>query len=211
MLNERLSAYLENEQALAQSLFSHYFEKHQTDGLDYIIYLGDSMSEEVKLTRFHIQNLGLWQLSLAAGMARETERFKPLLKVTLDTCHLILVNRTPLSIRFRYDEKRFDVDGAYDVRHEIIKSRIDKAIVKGTGERLTQPGRIALVFSNSEEGLEMRRHIDFLHARGELLDDLEELNIDDLPGVQGLRALRVGVNLKAHETRDSVALGGDTK
>ena len=57
----------------------------------------------------------------------------------------------------------------------------------------------------------MQRHIDFLHARGEFLDDLEELNIDDLPGVQGLRALRVGVNLKAHETRHSVVLGGDSR
>jgi len=82
------------------------------------------MSEGGNLTRFHIQNLGLWQLSLAAGMARVTERVKPLLKGTLDTCYLILVNRTHLSIRFRYDEKRFDVDGAYDVHHKIIKSRI---------------------------------------------------------------------------------------
>ena len=57
----------------------------------------------------------------------------------------------------------------------------------------------------------MQRHIDFLHARGEFLDDLEELNIDDLPGVQGLRALRVGGNLKAHETRHSVVLGGDSR
>ena len=68
-------------------------------------------------------------------MKRNTEQIKAKLEVPLDTCHLILVNHTPLAIRFRYDEKRFDVDGAYDVRHEIIKSRIDKAVVKGTSER----------------------------------------------------------------------------
>jgi hypothetical protein len=133
-------------------------------------------------------------------MARETASIKAALKVPLDTCHLILVNRTPLSIRFRYDEKRFDVDGAYDVRHEIIKSRIDKATVRGSGERLTQPDRVAIVFSNSDEGREMQRHIDFLHARGELLDDLEKLDLEDLPGVQGLKALRVGVNVDANES-----------
>ena len=132
-------------------------------------------------------------------MARETERVKPSLKVPLDTCHLILVNRAPLSIRFRYDEKRFDVDGAYDVRHEIIKSRIDKATVKGSRERLTQPGRVAVVFSNPEEGREMKRHIEYLQAKGEFLDDLERLDLEDLPGVQGLRAFRVGVNVAASE------------
>jgi hypothetical protein len=114
----------------------------------------------------------------------------------LDTCHLILVNHTPLSIRFRYDEKRFDVDGAYDVRHEIIKSRIDKAVVKGTRDRLTQPGRIAVVYSQAEEGLDTQRHIEYLQAKGSLLDDLEFLDIEDLPGVRGLKALRVGVNVE---------------
>lgn len=199
MLTEGLSAYLEKEESLTQTLFAHYFEKHQTDGIDYIIYVGDSMSEKGRMKRFHIQNLGLWQLSLACGMARETERIKPSLKVPLDTCHLILVNRAPLSIRFRYDERRFDVDGAYDVRHEIIKSRIDKATVKGSRARLTQPGRVAVVFSNPEEGREMQRHIDYLRAKGEFLDDVEKLDLEDLPGVQGLKAFRVGVNVAASE------------
>ncbi|MBU4129962.1 MAG: hypothetical protein KKF12_04010 [Proteobacteria bacterium] len=115
----------------------------------------------------------------------------------MDTCHLILVNHTPLSIRFRFDEKRFDVDGAYDVRQEIIKSRLDKALIKGTGERLTQPGRIAVVYSNPSEGKEIKQHIDFLMGAGKLDNDLEMLELDDLPDVRGLKALRVGVNLKA--------------
>ncbi|TAK35947.1 MAG: hypothetical protein EPO28_13950 [Saprospiraceae bacterium] len=39
------------------------------------------------------------------------------------------------------DEKRLDVEGSYNVRYEIIKKRIDKALLKGTQERLTQsPG-----------------------------------------------------------------------
>jgi len=133
---------------------------------------------------------------VACGMARHTEQIKAELKVPLDTCHLILVNHTPLSIRFRYDEKRFDVDGAYDVRHEIIKSRIDKAVVKGTRERLTQPGRVAIVYSHTDEGCQIQRHIDFLKAWGNLLNDLEFLDLDDLPGVRGLKALRVGINLE---------------
>ena len=196
ILNETLSAYLDGEEAEAQSVFPHYFEKRQTDGIDYMMYVGASMMENGKLSAFHVKNLGLWQLIVACGMARHTEKIKSELKVPLDTCHLILVNHTPLSIRFRYDEKRFDVDGAYDVRHEIIKSRIDKAVVKRTGERLTQPGRVAIVYSHADEGREMQRHIDFLRARGNLLNDLEFLDLDDLPGVRGLKALRVGINLE---------------
>ena len=53
------------------------------------------------------------------------------LPIPLETTHLILVQHAPLSIRFRFDEKRFDVDGAYDIRYEIVKKRIDKAVDPG--------------------------------------------------------------------------------
>jgi hypothetical protein len=38
----------------------------------------------------------------------------------LQVAHLILSQSTPLAIRFRTDEKRFDVDGAYNARYEIV-------------------------------------------------------------------------------------------
>ncbi|MCG8635467.1 MAG: GAF domain-containing protein [Desulfobacterales bacterium] len=196
-LNQSLSAYLEGEDNLIQDSFPHYFEKRQTDGVDYMMYIGASMNESQRLAPFHIQDMTLWQLMLACGLAWHTEQVKPELKVPLDTCHLILVNHTPLSIRFRFDEKRFDVDGAYDVRHEIIKSRLDKALVKGTGERLTQPGRISVVYSNPSEGREIRQHIDFLTTLGKLHNDMEVLELDDMPDVRGLKALRVGVDIAA--------------
>jgi GAF domain-containing protein len=196
-LNQALSAYLDQEDGKIQESFPHYFEKRQTDGVDYMMYIGAAMNESQQLASFHIQDMTLWQLILSCGLAWHTEKIKPKLKVPLDTCHLILVNHTPLSIRFRFDEKRFDVDGAYDVRHEIIKSRLDKALVKGTGERLTQPGRIAVVYSTPSEGREIRQHIEFLTARDKLKNDMEVLELDDLPDVRGLKALRVGVNVAA--------------
>ena len=196
-LNQALSAYLDQEDGKIQDSFPHYFEKRQTDGVDYMMYIGASMNETRRLPSFHIQDMTLWQLILACGLAWQTQKIAPLLKVPLNTCHLILVNHTPLSIRFRFDEKRFDVDGAYDVRQEIIKSRLDKALVKGTGERLTQPGRIAVVYSTPQEGREIRQHIEFLTARDRLNKDMEVLELDDLPDVSGLKALRVGVNIAA--------------
>lgn len=197
ILNDTLSRYLEQEDAKIQQTFPHYFEKRQTDGVDYMMYIGESMMENGQMSDFHINNLTLWQLMISSGLALETERIKPELKVPLDICHLILVNHNPLSIRFRYDEKRFDVDGAYDVRQEIIKSRLDKAIIKGSGERLTQPGTISIVYTHPNEGDSIHKHIDFLTSKGTLNSDLEYLDLDDMPEVRGLKALRVGINLKS--------------
>jgi len=162
-----------------------------------MMYAGASMMETSNFADFHIKNLTLWQIMLACGLALQTEQIKSELKIPLDTCHLILVNHSPLSIRFRFDEKRFDVDGAYDVRHEIIKSRLDKALIKGSGERLTQPGKIAMVYSNPSEGREIRQHIDFLASTGKLTDNFETLELDDMPDVRGLKAIRVEVNLES--------------
>ena len=134
---------------------------------------------------------------VACGLAGKAEKVKSKIAVPLDTCHLILINQVPISIRFRYDEKRFDVDGAYDIRHEIVKSRIDKAAVRGTRERLTQPGRLAVVYSRQNEGNEIKQHIEFLQHKGCFDNDIEYLDLEELPGVRGLKALRIGINLQA--------------
>jgi len=197
MLNDRLVSYLDLEEEKAQTLFPHYFERHRTDGVDYVIYVGKSLSENSDFNELYLRDIRLWQLKVACGMAWHTQDLKSSLKVPLDTAHLILIQNTPLSIRFRYDEKRFDVDGSYDVRHEILKSRIDKARVKETSERLTQPGKIAIVYSHPEEAREMRRHIEFIRDAGFLKGDMERLDLGDLPGVQGLKAFRVDVDLES--------------
>jgi hypothetical protein len=195
--NERLSSYLEREEAEAQTVFPHYFDKHQTDGLDYLIYLGASMVENGDFDELYVRNLRLWQLMVACGIAWHTEQLKSITEVPLEATHLILVHNTPLSIRFRFDEKRFDVDGAYDVAHEIVRSRIDKAMVKGGEERLTQPEKIAIVYSRPEEAREMIRHIDFLRAEGYVKGETESLDLENLQGVHGLKALRIAVNLES--------------
>jgi len=203
IINDGLSRYLEQADQEIQSSFPHYFEKHQTDGVDYMMYIGASMMKDQRLAPFHAKNMTLWQLQVAWGLVRELEAIKPDLPLPLDAGHLILVNHTPLSIRFRFDEKRFDVDGAYDVRQEIIKSRIDKALVKGTGQRLTQPGKLAVVYSNPLEGRQLRQHIEYLVSRKKFHDDLEALELEDLPDVRGLKAFRVPVNL-AQNHKDNV-------
>lgn len=177
-----------------QAVLPHYYERHRTDGVDHLIYLGASLSPNGEFSRLHLSNFRLWQLMVTCGLAWHGEQLKKQMPVPLDTAHLIFIQETPLNIRFRYDEKRFDVDGAYDVRHEIIRSRLDKAVISG-GERLTQPGKVAMVYSSLEEVREMRRHIEHLQEQGFLLPEVERHELEDLPGVRGLKALRVGINL----------------
>ncbi len=197
VLTEKMAAFVDRQEAEIQKLVPHYFERHRTDGVDYLIYAGESLLEHGGFSDLYLKDLRLWQLKTTAGLARLSESLRPKLKVPLQTAHLILVQNAPLSIRFRYDERRFDVDGAYDVRNEIIKSRIDKARVKGTRDRLTQPGKIAVVYTGASEAREMERHIEFLIDEGELTGEVESLDLEDLPGVQGLKALRVKVHTEA--------------
>ena len=211
LLNDRLASYVDQEEVEIQTLYPHYYERHRTDGVDYLIYLGASLQENGQFDELYLKNLRLWQLKVACGMAWHTEQLKPELKVPLETAHLVLLQDTPLSIRFRFDEKRFDVDGAYDVRHEIIKSRIDKAVIKGKQERLTQPGKIAVVYSQPNEIREMLQHIDFLRSEGYLAGNPENVDLENLPGVQGLKALRIGVNLESEAISESLARNANLK
>jgi hypothetical protein len=195
LIADTVSSYLDAEEAMAQAMFPHYFEKQRTDGVDYGIYVGASLLESAEFNELYLRNLRLWQLMVACGIARATEALRGRLPVPLETTHLVLVQHTPLAIRFRFDEKRFDVDGAYNVRYEVIKKRIDKALVRGTAERLTQPGRIAIVYSQPSEAREYRQYIDYLQASGYLTAEVEDLELEELQGVHGLRALRVAVDL----------------
>jgi GAF domain-containing protein len=195
-LGEAISSYLDLEEQAAQGMFPHYFEKQKTDGVDYQVYVGASLLEDGKYDPLYLKNLRLWQLMVSCGIALRAEQIKERLPVPLETTHLVLVQHAPLAIRFRFDEKRFDVDGAYDIRYEIVKKRIDKALIKGTSERVTQPGKIAIVYSQAAEGAEYRAYIEYLQSLGYLRRGVEELELEELQGVHGLRALRVTVDLK---------------
>jgi hypothetical protein len=203
---ETISSYLELEQQAAQARFPHYFEKQKTDGVDYQIYVGPALLENGRVDPLCLKNLRLWQLMITCGMAARAHQLRDGLPILLETTHLILVQHAPLSIRFRFDEKRFDVDGAYDIRYEIMKKRIDKALVEGTTERVTQPGKVALVYSQPGEALEYRAYIEYLQSLGYLTGRTEQLDLEELQGVQGLRALRVQVDLDNPKLQDRINL-----
>jgi hypothetical protein len=195
-INRTISSYLEEEERKAQATFPHYFEKHQTDGVEFTIYIGASLVENGDFDDLYVRNLRLWQLMVLCGIARKVAALKSEIKVPLETTHLVLTQSTPISIRFRFDETRFDVDGTHDIRYEIMKQRIEKAELKDREERLTQPDKIAIVYSQMREALEYAEYIRFLQQTGYLTGQVEDVELSDLQGMIGLKALRVTVVLE---------------
>lgn len=193
-LNIGLTSHLDEEQKSAQEMFPHYFERYKTDGVEYNMYIGQSLVENKSFNDIYLFNLRLWQLQMMCEMEVQYSAMKEKMKTPLEVASLILVYNNALSIHFRTDEKRFDVDGAYNARYEIIKKRIDKANIKGSGERITQPGKIAIIYSRDENAKEYKKYIKFLQSKNYLTENVEDVALEDLQGVSGLRALRVEVN-----------------
>jgi hypothetical protein len=205
-INEEVADVLDKEQEKAQDVFPHYFEKYRTDGVEYNAYIGQSLVEDADYDEIYLNNIRLWQLLTMVKIARRVKRIQPELKTKLDVTQLILVQSNPLSIAFRQDEKKFDVAGAYNIRYEITKKRIDKAVIKGTRERVTQVDKIAIIYSLADEIDEYMNYLHYLIAEGYLQDNIEYLELEDLQGASGLRALRVAVNFGGLNSLDQVDL-----
>ena len=194
-LNHTIARYLQHQEFINQQIIPHYFEKYITDGVEYDIYIGQSLLKHDTFTIHHLENLRLWQLKSMVEMARNVNNSMPKLPIDLSLSYLIFVYNDTLSIQFRMEEKHFDVDGAYHVRYEILKKRIDKATIGDGKERLTQKNKIVIVFTQEKDKQEYMENIQYLINENLLKDDVEDLEVDQLQGVNGLKALRVGMNI----------------
>ncbi|MBT8195452.1 MAG: GAF domain-containing protein, partial [Bacteroidia bacterium] len=194
LVNQVLAGYIDEMQADAQKMFPHYFERYKTDGVEYNMYIGQSMSQNDKFNSIYLKNLRLWQLLTQCEMEGKMHELRKTMSTKLEVASLILVYNTPLSIHFRMDEKRFDVEGAYNARYEIVKKRVDKAHIKNTKERITQPGKIAIIYTNEQDAYEYKKYISYLENKGYLIpNSLEDLELENLQGISGLKSLRVSV------------------
>lgn len=193
MITNAVNNYFETEKHTLQHSYPCYFEKFRTDGIEYDIYIGQSLAPDRPFDHFHLKNLRLWQLSSMAAIAKLTRSLIPELPKELHTTQLIFAHNHTIDISFRADEKRFDVEGTYNIRYQMIKKRIDKVHIRNTKERLTQPGKIALIYFSRKDVEDYLPYMHYLQESGVLHNDLEELDLEDLQGLSGLRALRVGV------------------
>ncbi len=193
IINKKMAAILDKRQIEAQSYYPHYYERFKTDGVEHNLYIGGSITNAEKFDFLYLYNLRLWQLQVMCEMEIQYQTLKPSLPFPMDVASLILVINLPITIRFRMDEKRFDVDGSYNARYEVVKKRIDKAFVKGTRERITAKNKITIVYAQQSEEQEYRRYIAFLQHKGMVGPDVESFEIEELQGVSGLKALRIAV------------------
>jgi len=204
-INQVLANYLDQKQEEAQKMFPHYFERYKTDGVEFNIYLGQSLVKDETFNSIYLNNLRLWQLITMCEMENRFHQIRKTLKTPLEIASLILVYSTPISIHFRLDEKQFDVEGAYNARYEIIKKRVDKAYIKGTKERLTKPGKIVVIYTAQEDADEYKRYISFLKSKGLLTSaPVENVKLENLPGVSGLKALRATINYTKSLSKEGI-------
>ncbi|HEY6956767.1 MAG TPA: hypothetical protein VI385_16060 [Flavisolibacter sp.] len=209
-INDVLDRFIDTEQIEAQKIYPHYFERYLTDGIEFNIYIGQSLSPHFTFNEMYVRNLKLWQLNVLAKAARITHALEKRLALPLQTTQLILAHSVPLSISFRRKERKFDVDGAYNIRYEIIKKRIDKVHLKDSGERLTQPGKIAIVYSQHKELEEYLEFIEYLQNEKLLGFELEHLDLEDTQGISGLKAVRVNVILPTDNSSQKPELSKTT-
>ena len=192
-INSEMAYLLDKKQEDAQKMYPHYFERFKTDGVEHNMYIGEAITKEESFNEIYLYNLRLWQLQVMCEMENSYYQMKSDFPIPLDVASMILVFNQPLSISFRMDEKQFDVDGTYNARYEIVKKRVDKAYIKGTKERVTQKGKISIVYSQKQDELEYLRYIKFLQSKKYLDTDVEIVELQDLQAVTGLKAIRVSV------------------
>lgn len=193
MVNSTIRKELEKLNNFVQGNFPSYFETFRTDGLDYDIYVGQSISPFIPFDPVYIRLFRRQQIVSMAQIWRTIEVLKHKLPVPMDTTQLIFVHSSTIDLTFRKDERRFDVEGSYNIRYHMIKKRIDKVLVKGTMQRLVQPGKIAIVLNGTKDLPDLLEDLHNLAALGLLYKEIEKLELEDLQGVSGLIALRVEV------------------
>ena len=194
-LNFIIADHLDKMQEDVQKQYPVYFEKIRTDGIEYDMYLGQSISPKQSYKKSNLSELRLRQLKDMAGIAKLVYTSVQSLPVPLQTTQLIYVNASSIDITFRMDEKRFDVEGGYNIRYHIVKKRIDKVRIADTGERLTQPGKLAIIYTQTQHEKEYINYIKELQQQHILKQSIELLHLEELQGVTGLKAIRVEVNI----------------
>jgi len=194
LINTTVASVIDKRHEEIQKFFPHYYERFKTDGVEHNLYIGESIYPKHNFNHHHLERLRMWQMLVITEMERNQRLLKGTLPYQLGLTALIVVYSTPINIRFRMDEKHFDLDTAYDIRYEIVKKRIDKAHIKETGLRITEKEKLTIVYAKDEERNDYLRYMKIFQNLKIFSENIEDFEIDDLQGVAGLKALRVGIS-----------------
>lgn len=192
-LNKGVMGYMEKMIDELQKLHPGYIKTFRTDGIECDSYIGQSITPQLKFDGRTIRAYRALQLRYMALVAKHTDQMSLLSPLSLKTTQLIYAPGAPINITFRNDEKRFDVEGADNINYEIVKKRIDKICLKGSAERLNQPGKIAIIYEDAAIKAEFLHQIKLLQNEGILKENVEFPELENLKDVFGLLAIRVEV------------------
>jgi len=194
-INQLISRELDHFNSFIQGNYPSYFQKFRTDGIEYDIYIGESITPQQSFSYEFINVFRRQQIVSMARIALKAYHAKDTLPLALETTQLIFINPHSIDISFREDERRFDVEGSLNIRYEIIKKRIDKIRIKRTKERLTQVNKIAIVYLSDEILEDLMLSIQAIYDMGIIEHTIEHLKLEDVQGIAGLKAIHLSVNL----------------
>ncbi|MEM9326445.1 MAG: GAF domain-containing protein, partial [Bacteroidota bacterium] len=192
-INRLFAALLSREDQKMQTLLPHYITHSLTDGIEFDLYVGQSLLRKTHFHTYHIKDFRLWQLKLVCQMGHEVmARNQEASSVLLPAISLLVVAYpSTIDIHFRGDEKRFDVMGAEGVRYETIKKRVEKAVVTDTGERLTQANKLAVCYLDEATKKEYIEYLNHMAKTGAIEEKIEDLELDLPTDSAGIKSLRV--------------------
>lgn len=191
-INALLKQTWERWQVRMQQIISHYCDVESTDGINHMIYVGESIDS--KFSIYHLRSLRYEQLRAVCDCARTAFKFQTLYNTQMEVTHLALVqDQTVDIIHDENTEKLFEVRGTRDIRYEIVKKRIDKAVDEESRTRITQPGMVTLVYSTEEEWSEYQQYLRYLAREGWVDTEIQSGTVEPLQGITGLKFARVRV------------------
>ena len=189
-----MTEILDSEQIALQKVYPHYFERFRTDGVEHNLFIGSSITPTQIYDSMYLYNLRLWQMQVMCKMVMLHEQTKKNLAFNMDLTSLIMVFSDPIAIKFRMDEKRFDVESNDDIRYELMKKRLAKAMVKNTNERLVQPHKLTIVYLNENDKSDYLNYIQFLQYKGYFFNEIEFVEVENLQDITNLQAIRLTIN-----------------
>jgi len=191
-INALLRETWEYWQTQMQKISPHYCDIETTDGIDHMIYAGQSI--DLHFGEFQLRSLRYEQLRAVCDCARTAFQLQEKCGTPLQMTHLVLVQDSTVDIfHDESTERLFDVRGTRDTRYEIVKKRIDKALDAQTQARITQPGALTIVYSTEEEWSEYQHYLRYLNREGWVDGQIERGTVQPLQGVTGLKFARVRV------------------
>ncbi len=191
-INALLKETWERWQVRMQQIIPHYCDIESTDGINHMIYVGESIDS--KFSIYHLRSLRYEQLRAICECARTAFSLQTTYDTNLEVTHLVLVQ--DLTVDIFHDEtteKLFEVRGTRDIRYEIVKKRIDKAVDEEARTRITQPGMLTVVYSTEEEWTEYHQYLRYLTREGWVDTEIQSGTVEPLQGITGLRFARVRV------------------